>query len=201
LAAVPDLWVAGSCATSEPRLPAIARRLRPDVITIETQPLGSALADVLGGLTDACPEAHIVVLSADRDVGSAVVAARAGVRAWVAKDSSVDELVAVLRGVTEGHAWFPPELLGPVLRELLADVRRATEHTGPLDVLSPRERDVLASMLEGDRARQIAEHLLISTDTVRSHTRSILTKLGVHSRLEAVRVARAAGLRAVERDR
>jgi two-component system, NarL family, response regulator LiaR len=65
-------------------------------------------------------------------------------------------------------------------------------------VLSPRERDVLASMAEGKRGRQIAEELLISTDTVRTHTRSIFNKLDVHSRLEAVRVARAAGLRPPE---
>ena len=64
-----------------------------------------------------------------------------------------------------------------------------------LDMLSPRERDVLLAMMDGKRARQIAEQLPISTDTVRTHTRNILAKLEVHSRLDAVRVARAAGLR------
>jgi hypothetical protein len=54
-------------------------------------------------------------------------------------------------------------------------------------------------MAEGKRGRQIAEELLISTDTVRTHTRSIFNKLDVHSRLEAVRVARAAGLRLPDR--
>jgi DNA-binding NarL/FixJ family response regulator len=86
-------------------------------------------------------------------------------------------------------------MLGEILRELREDVRKAKEVGDPLDVLSPRERDVLASMAEGKRGRQIAEELLISTDTVRTHTRSIFNKLDVHSRLEAVRVARAAGLR------
>lgn len=197
LAAAPDLWVAGSCPTSEPGLVEVARRLRPDVIVIEIQPLGPAIPDVLGGLSEACPDAHIVVLSADQDVRHAVLAARAGVRAWVAKDGGADALATVLRGVGAGHAWYPPELLGPVLGELRADVRRAAGRTSPLDPLSPRERDVLAGMLEGRRARQIAEHLSISTDTVRTHTRGILSKLGVHSRLEAVRVARSAGLRVV----
>jgi DNA-binding NarL/FixJ family response regulator len=53
-------------------------------------------------------------------------------------------------------------------------------------------------MMDGKRGRQIAQDLLISTDTVRTHTRNIFAKLDVHSRLEAVRVARAAGLRAPE---
>ena len=54
-------------------------------------------------------------------------------------------------------------------------------------------------MAKGNRARQIAAELMISADTVRTHTRSIFSKLDVHSRLEAVRVARAAGLRPPER--
>jgi DNA-binding NarL/FixJ family response regulator len=113
----------------------------------------------------------------------------------VPKDSSADELVAVLRGVCAGDAWYPPDLLGPVLRALRSDVRQAADRTGPLDVLSRRERDVLTAMLAGAPAKQIADDLAISVDTVRTHTKSILAKLGVHSRLEAVRVARTAGLR------
>ncbi len=195
LATVDDLWVAGRCATSDASLLDIARRLHPDVITIEVQPLGSAVGDVLAGLAITCPGARVVVLSGDRDVAHAVQAARAGAVAWVPKDSGAEELVTVLRRVRAGDAFYPPDLLGPVLRALRSDIQQAEERTGPLDVLSPRERDVLVSMAEGRRARQIAEQLSISTDTVRTHTRSILTKLGVHSRLDAVRVARAAGLR------
>lgn len=190
-----DLWVAGRCATDDPTLDDQVRRLRPDVITIEVESLGPDTEDMLRRLHTAWPAAHLVVLSGERDMARAVQAARAGVAAWVPKECGADELLTVLRGVCRGHSWFPPDLLGGVLRELRADVRRARERTGPLDALSPRERDVLCSMMAGRRGRQIAEHLMISTDTVRTHTRSILTKLGVHSRLEAVRVARAAGLR------
>jgi len=75
------------------------------------------------------------------------------------------------------------------------DVAHAVDAARAGAVLSPRERDVLASMAEGKRGRQIAEELLISADTVRTHTRTIFSKLDVHSRLEAVRIARAAGLR------
>ena len=65
---------------------------------------------------------------------------------------------------------------------------------GSLGLLSRRERQVLAAMVEGKRASQIAEQLTISTDTVRTHIRNIFGKLEVHTRLEAVKVARAAGL-------
>jgi DNA-binding CsgD family transcriptional regulator len=89
-------------------------------------------------------------------------------------------------------------MLGPILRQLRDDIRRAREHDDLLSLLSPRERDVLLSMMEGRRSRQIAQDLMISADTVRAHVRNIFAKLDVHSRLEAVRVARAAGLRRPE---
>lgn len=194
LSAVPDLWVAGCYRADDPQLPEIAASLRPDVILVDATPLRRAIGEAVVRLLAAWPPARVVVISGDRDVTHAVAAARAGAVAWLSKDQGADELETVLRGVSRGYAWFPPEMLGAILRELRDDVRKAREDGDPLDVLSPRERDVLASMAEGRRGRQIAEDLMISTDTVRTHTRSIFSKLDVHSRLEAVRVARAGGL-------
>jgi DNA-binding NarL/FixJ family response regulator len=198
LSTAQDLWVAGRCATGDPNLIDIVRGLRPDVITIEVEPLGSAVGEVLRKLVAARPAMRVVVLSADQDVAHAVEAARAGVAAWVAKDQGAAELETVLRGVCRGRSWFPPELLGEVLRELRGDIWRAAGHGDPLGTLSPRERDVLLSMVNGKRGPQIAEDMLISADTVRTHTRNIFAKLDVHSRLEAVSVAVEAGLRPAE---
>jgi two-component system nitrate/nitrite response regulator NarL len=198
LADVDDLCVAGRCTTDDPQLYELIRQLRPDVVTIEVAAMGNDIEDVLRDVTMSWPTARVVVLSAERDPERALRAVRSGVAAWVPKEAGAAQLISVLRGVCLGHSWFPPELLGPVLRGLRTDIRQATERTGPLDMLSPRELDVLGSMVDGRHGPQIAEHLSISVDTVRTHTRSILAKLGVHSRLEAVRVARAAGLRASE---
>jgi len=199
LSAALDLWVAGRCTTADPNLIDIVRGLRPDVITIEVEPLGAAAGQILQDVLAARPEAKVVVLSADHNIGHAVAAARAGVSAWVAKEQGAGELETVIRGVCRGYSWFPPDMLGAILAELRADIGRAREREDVLDMLSPRERDVLLSMMDGKRGRQIAQDLLISTDTVRTHTRNIFAKLDVHSRLEAVRVARSAGLRAPER--
>ncbi|GAA2775878.1 response regulator transcription factor [Saccharopolyspora taberi] len=195
LSTVPDLWVVGRCELTDPRLPEMVRRLRPDVITIDVEPAGTAAGELIRGLQRERPDVRVVVLTGKHDPDQAVEAARAGASAWVSKESGVDELTEVLRGVREGHAWFPPELLGAVLGELREDAVRATERSGPLDVLSDRERDVLQGMVSGRRGSQIAEDLKISTETVRTHTRSILAKLHVHSQLEAVSVATAAGMR------
>jgi two-component system, NarL family, response regulator LiaR len=195
LSSAPDLWVAGCSQTDDPRLPEIIRWLRPDIVLIDVEPLGFAVAEVLGRIRVAWPDAHIIVVSADDDVSHAVDAARAGADAWVSKNQGADQLETVLRGVARGHSWFPPEMLGEILRGLREDVREARESSNLLDTLSPRELDVLTSMAKGKRARQIAAELMISADTVRTHTRSIFGKLEVHSRIEAVSVAWAAGLR------
>jgi two-component system, NarL family, response regulator LiaR len=199
LSAAPDLWVAGCCSTDDPRLPDIVRWLRPDVILIEIEPLGSAVAEVLRRIRAAWSAARVIVVSADNEVAHAVEAARAGADAWVSKKQGADQLETVLRGVCHGHSWYPPQMLGEILRELRGDVRRAAECSNLLDALSPRELDVMASMAEGKPGREIAADLMISADTVRTHTRSIFSKLDVHSRLEAVSVARAAGIRPADR--
>jgi two-component system nitrate/nitrite response regulator NarL len=195
LSAAMDLWVAGRCTTADPNLIDIVRGLRPDVIVIEVAPFGHEITDVLGKLMAARPQAKVMVLTSDRDVAHAVEAARAGVVAWVAKEQGAAEFEAALRGVIKGESWFPPHMLGEILRELRADAGRARQPDS-LGVLSRREREVLLAMMDGKPGGQIATDLTISADTVRTHIRNIFAKLDVHSRLEAVRVARGAGLRA-----
>ncbi len=169
-------------------------QLRPDVITTDIGPAAAATGGMVRKLSDAWPPAHLVVLTGSHDTAHALAAARAGAAAWVSKESSLDHLLEVLRSVPLGHAFYPPRQLGVVLRELLDDARRARDYSARLDVLSCREREVLLRMVDGKPVSQIAVESVVSTSTVRTHVRSILTKLGVRSRLEAVSVARAAGL-------
>ncbi|MGH3802273.1 MAG: LuxR C-terminal-related transcriptional regulator [Pseudonocardiaceae bacterium] len=191
------LWVVGSCTPDDPRLTDIVRTARPDVITTDIGPAAVATGGIVRKLRDAWGCAHLVVLTGSHDSAHAVAAARAGAAAWVSKESSLDHLLEVLRAVPLGHAFYPPRQLGFVLRELLDDARRARDYSARLDVLSHREREVLLRMVDGKPVSQIAVESVVSISTVRTHVRSILTKLGVRSRLEAVSVARAAGLRPV----
>jgi NarL family two-component system response regulator LiaR len=195
LSGVPDIWVAGRCAATDPNLFAIVRGVRPDVIAIEAEPFGSGIGDIIQRLAALSPEPRVVILSADRNVTHAVAAARAGAAAWVAKEQDATEFESVIRGVCRGHSWYPPDMLGEILRTLRAD---ASRDGNDLEVLSTRETEVLRAMMTGRRGRQIAGDLHISADTVRTHTQNIYAKLEVHSRLEAVSVARAAGLEPLE---
>jgi DNA-binding NarL/FixJ family response regulator len=191
LSTTADIVVVGHCTTRDPYPEKLATLLRPDVITIEAAQAHDT-PTLLTAFRTAWPPARVVVLTASRDPEQAVEAARAGADGWVSKESTIDTLTDALRYASRGHAFFPPEELGHVLAELRADVGRAQRREGPLDVLTPRELDVLMCLAQGHCPAAIADELGVSANTVRTHTNKIFAKLGVHSRLEAVTVTRGA---------
>ncbi|GAB2831645.1 response regulator transcription factor [Lentzea nigeriaca] len=195
LSLAPGVCVVGGAAVHDPLLLERIAALRPNVVTVEIGHCGAEPAQLLDELAGAIPDGHVVALTDCTQTKLAVTAARAGVIAWVPKESTIDHLIGVLRAAGLGQASYPAVHLGEVLRALRADVRRARERTGPLDTLSRREREVLASMVEGKRRAEIARELSVSTNTVRTHTHKILTKLGVRSSLDAIRIAMSSGMR------
>ena len=182
----PEVCVVGRSTGCDPHLAHLVSQLRPDVITVEVAAEGVEPGRLVEQFISAAPDAHVVVLTSSRDPQQAADVARAGAAAWVSKQCSAEYLVSVLSGVCRGEAFFPADLLGCVLHELREDVDRARRQSGLLDVLTAREYDVLSGMLAGWSSARIARELFLSPHTVRSHIRAILSKLGVHSRLEAV---------------
>jgi NarL family two-component system response regulator LiaR len=169
--------------------------VRPDVVTVDGKPLGARPGEVIGRLAAARPEAKVVVLTASRDVQQVIEAARAGADAWLSKESPSAELVATIRAVCAGHTCYPSAHLGAVLRALAAGAPPVAAEGGRLAQLSRQERRVLTGMVNGATGPDLAADLQVSVGTVRSHIHNVFTKLGVHSRLEAVKVARAGGMR------
>ena len=135
-------------------------------------------------------ETRVVMLSHTSEPSRIVAAIEAGARAWVRKDESVEHLLRVLRGVARGETWLPPAETGNVLSLLLRQRDGREDTNRLLDVLTPREREVLACLAEGAGRNQVAEQLNLRANTVRTHLQNIMTKLGVHSALEAVALTR-----------
>ncbi|MCK8680148.1 MULTISPECIES: response regulator transcription factor [Streptomyces] len=149
---------------------------------------------LVAGVRRARPEVRVVVL-ADRDEARrAALALQAGASAWVAKDCSLQRLLAVIRGVLRDETHLPPALLTGVLRELTAERKHRTESERLVESLTPREREVLRCMVAGLGRKAVAERLFLSPHTVRTHMQNVLGKLGVHSTLAAVALARRAGV-------
>jgi two-component system nitrate/nitrite response regulator NarL len=191
----PDLRVVDQCAAGAVDLVARVAASRPDVLVIDVEPLRDAVADVLAALLAACPTTRLVVLTGSRDADQMVAAVRAGAVGWLTKDCTSADLLAAVRGVCRGEARMSPADLGIVLGALRLALDPAARRADPLAGLSRQERRVLVELVDGAGGAEIAVALGVSTGTVRTHTNNVFAKLGVHSRLEAVRVARAAGMR------
>jgi DNA-binding NarL/FixJ family response regulator len=157
---------------------------RPDVILLDLGlPDRSGLAvgrEMLGSW----PEAKLVVLTALDDPKAVDEAERAGFRGYLTKDTPVSRFISSIEAIAAGQTVFPHRL---------ASLGRRTGSNDSVwllvSQLTPREREVLGLLVEGADGRTIALRLGISRNTVRTHVQSILTKLQVHSRLEAATLA------------
>jgi DNA-binding NarL/FixJ family response regulator len=156
-----------------------------DVIVVATDSDSQDPADLLGELKRCRPAPAVVAISGDADVARVTAAIRAGAVSWVPKQAGLDRLAAVVVGAARGEAWLPGSMLAQVLRRL-ADGHADSARPHPIDRLTVREQQVLRYTARGLSRREIAARLDVSVNTVRSHSQHMLSKLGVHTTLEAV---------------
>jgi DNA-binding NarL/FixJ family response regulator len=193
LSAEPDMEVVGTATNSREAL-SLVEAVRPDLVTLDIQLGREDGLTLCEPMRESVPTLLIVAVTCVVDTARAMEAVRAGVRGWAAKDGSTHSLLAAIRGAAVGESWFPPGLLGRMLPELVR-TSGATSVDARLRKLTKREFEILQCMVDGLDRRRIANRLVLSVNTVRTHAQSMLAKLGVHSSLEAVAVARAAGMR------
>jgi DNA-binding NarL/FixJ family response regulator len=176
--------VAGEAGGGEDAI-GLARELEPDLVLLDLSMPGLGGLEALPRLREAAPGCEVVVLTASEDEESLLAAVRSGAAGYVLKSEPPERIVEFLRGVSRGEA----ALSGPVARTLLEQVRSGAGPAVPDDVaraLSARELEVLLLLDRHLGTDEIAERLLISEHTVRSHVKSLLAKLGVSSRREAL---------------
>jgi DNA-binding NarL/FixJ family response regulator len=165
---------------------AAAAELRPDLVLLDlTMPGMDGLA-ALPKLRQSAPDSEIVVLTASDAEENLLAAIRAGASGYLLKTEPPEQIAVFLRGVARGDA----ALSGGVARRLLDRVRDGGRLSGVPEevtrVLSAREVEVLLLLDEHLATDEIAQRLFISEHTVRSHVKSLLKKLGVSSRREAL---------------
>jgi DNA-binding NarL/FixJ family response regulator len=168
---------------------------QPHVIVLDMMLGAENGLEVLDHVQRRHPDMRVVVLSAMSDVDAIVHAVRRGAVGWLSKTEGADLVARVIRSVARRGGWIPPDLLGDVLRRLRTREEEPNAGSRLPAGLTPREREVLQCMVDGLNRAEIAGHLGLSANTVRTHTQNLLAKLHIHSALEAITLAMRAGMR------
>lgn len=191
LAVRPELDVVAAVSSPGDAL-RVVRSASVDVAALTVDGVGNDYLSTARYLLDAQPDLRLVALAHGDDVAALARAMRAGFRAWVSKAEGVEVLLDALSAVVRGETHVPPVLLTHLLTYLFREEDEVRAAEAGLAGLTARERQVLDAMAEGWTSAEIAEELAVSANTVRTHTQNILAKLGVHTSLAAVVLARRA---------
>jgi two-component system response regulator NreC len=175
--AQPDLSVIGEASTGREAV-AMAESLKPDVIVMDIGMPNLNGIEAARQIHDSQPETQIVMLSMHSDEGYVLRALKAGAKAYLLKDSAETDLAQAIHAAAAGKSFFSPA----VGKVLLDDYMRKLQRTGAEDsyeLLSPREREILQLVAEGNSSKEIATALNLSVYTVETHRARVMQKLNL----------------------
>ncbi len=181
-----DMSVVGSAVSVADSI-ARAAELKPDLVLMDFRLTDGTGADAASAIRQMRPDTRLIFLTREDSDAARIAALEAGASAFIHKSRAAQEVVDAIRTVAQGGTLFTPRSIAQLL-----NTRREVE--AQLERLTPREKEVLRLMAEGTSSRDIAGKLGISYTTVRTHIRSLGSKLGVHSKLEAIVKARELAL-------
>jgi DNA-binding NarL/FixJ family response regulator len=183
----PRLELVGS-AVSDPFVAIdIAAEEKPDVVLMDVE-MGAPIdgIEATRRVRDIAPETQVVILTAQEDRFLMLKAVEAGACSFLRKTAPIDEVLDAVCAAAEGRSLLDPRELSALIQEAAKHKSARQDSELLFSQLTEREREVLAAVASGQSNDEIAAALVLSPQTIQTHVRNILAKLGVHSKLEAV---------------
>jgi two-component system, NarL family, response regulator LiaR len=178
---LPDIRVVGQGSSGNDAV-MLCEQVHPDIVLMDVQMPDMNGIEATQIITNQYPHIKVLALSSYQEETQVRAMMEAGATGYILKSSSIDDLASTLRATYSGKALFSPEITHVLLRP------PKVEATGDYS-LTPREIEVLRLMVEGMNNTEIGAALVVSLATAKFHVSSILSKLGVSSRVEAVAIA------------
>jgi DNA-binding NarL/FixJ family response regulator len=160
-----------------------AERTRPNIALLDANLPNRDCLRTTRAIKERVPTCRVVVLSDSEDEQILISAIEAGADGFITKGCPLSELIDAARAVHRGETLVPPRMLGALLQRLIRRRREQDVALRRVSRLTPRERQVLALLAEGANNDGIAQSLVISPETARTHVQHVLSKLEMHSRL------------------
>ena len=183
LLAYNDLVLAGQAPGGEEAL-RLCEQSAPEVVLMDLKMPGMDGVSATRAIRERFPHIQVIALTSFQDEDLVRQALRAGAVSYLLKNVSADELAKAIQSAHTGMSTLAPEAVSA-----LVHASQQASPEVPADALTPRERDVLALIVEGLSNPAIAKRLVVSRSTVKAHVSHILAKLDVSSRAEAIAVA------------
>ena len=199
LEAEEDIAVVGEASDGTSAL-AQAKALHPDVILMDVRMPGMNGIEATELIARECPGTRVLILTTFDLDEYAFAGLRAGASGFLLKDTRPAELAEAIRTVASGEAVVSPRITQRMLEMFASSLPNSgtpAQASDPrIDSLTPREKEILVLMSQGMSNAEIAEHLVVSATTVKTHVGNVLAKLDVRDRVQAVVVAYETGLMA-----
>ena len=170
-----------------------ARELRPDVVLMDIGMPGLSSFEATRHIKKNRPETKVLFLTMYEDEDYLVQCLEVGAAGYVLKDTPAPQLVSAVRDVYKGGKYLSSQVLGKLVEDFRARVRDARMRPR-MATLTPREREILKLLAEGNSVKEIAVLLGLSVKTVEAHKFNLMRKLNIHSRAELVEHARRTGI-------
>jgi two-component system response regulator NreC len=188
----PDMETAGEAGDGQEALEK-AKSLRPDVVLLDVAMPHLSGLEVISLIREAAPDSQIVVLSMHAKETYVQQALASGALGYVLKASPSQDILDAIRAARHGEYFLSSRLRAEVIGKYLKTRKSAPSLRG-YDLLSEREQQVFRLVAQGHSTDQIADILCVSPKTVEKHRTSLMSKLGVHDRLELLKYAIKIGI-------
>ncbi|AKU20547.1 MULTISPECIES: response regulator [Telluria group] len=158
-----------------------AQQLQPDVILLDLNMPGMSGVETLQLILQDCPDSAVVMLTVSEDAQDLSVALKAGASGYLLKNIDTDYLIRAIRRAAAGETVVAEAMTGKLVAQLQGGAPAASE----LDKLTPREKQIIACLAQGESNKSIARTLDLAESTVKIHVQNVLKKLNLSSRVQA----------------